>query len=98
MTAIPEWVQEAIDSGREVTAEEERKISSCPCWRRRPMQRRLQPGTRCWDRDDRWQELIVVRCLCDEMTYLPNRYLVARLYGGGGDIVVRGRAEIEVER
>ena len=96
LLSIPKWVQDEIAVAKQRTAEREAAIAAVPCWRRRPTQRRLTPGTFGWDRDDPDQRIVVVECLCDDFTYPPNQYLVARLYDPG-DLVVRGRAEIEVE-
>ena len=87
------WLVELIAEGR-AAREADRRL---PQWaKRRPLMRnRLKIGA-IGEVDG--EEVVVVRCRCDDLTWPCNRYEVARLYDGAGQVIGVHRSSIRVDR
>lgn len=87
------WLADLLAEGR-AAREADKRLED---WqKRRPLMRnRLKIGA-IGEVDG--EEVVVVRCHCDDLTWPGNRYEVARLYDGAGQVIGVHRSEIRVDR
>ena len=87
------WLADLIAEGR-ASREADRRL---PHWsKRRPLMRnRLKIGA-IGEVDG--EDVVVVRCRCDDLAWPCNRYEVARLCDGVGQVIGVHRSEIRVDR